>query len=1146
MGEIYDVTQAISHAPVTLEELQKALRPEEEDKNKEKEKNESSIEVSVKEKKPEVQRDQKAPMTKKEKRRLKEMKLKQEQKAKEEEQKKQQDNNKKQKERNIKNITLLRCIKEKFSEKYGPSLVDHIIKKSGLNPSLKVFTEFDISPESPQMQNLFKAFNEADEIVNSINTNQNKGYIITHKMGGEGKKNNENTIANEETTDKEGETEKTENIIYDEFHPYLFTQFEERVKDVIIFPSFNEAVDEYYSKLEAQQIELKKKNTENAAQKKLDNVRKVQEDRIKGLEETCERSIEMAQAIEANQDYVDQLIQLIRSFLASGMDWVDLENMLAEERKRNNPVAIAIKELKFINGMVSVELLSPEYLYNMEDSDDDDDSDDDSDDESNESESDETKSEKSEKKKEKKVKKSIIVDIDIYSSAYANARRYYDMKRSASAKQEKTIQAAEKALKSAEKKIAKEMNITKMPLAPSIVKVRKPYWFEKFHWFISSENYLVLAGRDALQNEQLVRKYLRKGDIYIHADIHGASTVIVKNTNPMGETKATIASGECPIPPTTLLQAATMAVCYSKAWDSKVVTSAYWVFDHQVSKTAPSGEYLTTGSFMIRGKKNWLPVVQLVYGFGFLFRIEDSNIPRHYWERRPWGRDSDETDEAISKKIALKREKQREALLSLHNVEDVDDEDDEGEDEEKKESIKKPENKNENENENENEIVNSDDVKEESQVNKNSEEENSNDDDNEEDEDDKSESKEEEEDKSESKKDNEEDEEGEEDNEDNEDNEGNGDDEDDEDEDFEFPDTQIEAPQLLSEKKQKDKKMMDDIKQRYNLNEIEHEEEIDETVENLQSSGRKHISATERRQLRRKKRQEKRMNKLLEASEDGVSTPNDSTNEFTSDGTNEGKRKKKGKNKGGNSNNSNSVINKFMTSDSTVTSILQSNVRGKKGKIKKLKEKYLNQDDEERRIRMQLTGALNKKEMKKGKKGKKENQNQKALAFMSSANNSKSNNSKKGNNNNNNSNNKKSSTTAQQEKEEIQQILKDENIPILEEEQLESLMMLDELTGQPNAEDELLYAIPVCAPWTCLQKYKYRVKLLPGGVKKGKLVRSITSNFVQMSNALDREKELLMSVHENEMIGTIGLSKCEMVNENSSIGGTKKRNKRSK
>lgn len=35
--------------------------------------------------------------------------------------------------------------------------------------------------------------------------------------------------------------------------------------------------------------------------------------------------------------------------------------------------------------------------------------------------------------------------------------------------------------------------------------------FEKFFWFISSENYLVVAGRDQQQNEMLVKRYLRQG-----------------------------------------------------------------------------------------------------------------------------------------------------------------------------------------------------------------------------------------------------------------------------------------------------------------------------------------------------------------------------------------------------------------------------------------------------------------------------------------------------------------------------------------------------------------------------------------------------------------------------------------------------------
>jgi len=115
---------------------------------------------------------------------------------------------------------------------------------------------------------------------------------------------------------------------------------------------------------------------------------------------------------------------------------------------------------------------------------------------------------------------------------------------------------------------------------------------------------------------------LKKGDIYVHADVHGAATCIVKNTNALSS-----------IPPSTLVQAGCMSVCRSAAWNEKIVASAYWVYDHQVSKTAPSGEYLTTGSFMIRGKKNFLPPSTLIMGFGFMFKLHESCIAKHFGER---------------------------------------------------------------------------------------------------------------------------------------------------------------------------------------------------------------------------------------------------------------------------------------------------------------------------------------------------------------------------------------------------------------------------------------------------------------------------------------------------------------------------------
>ena len=48
-----------------------------------------------------------------------------------------------------------------------------------------------------------------------------------------------------------------------------------------------------------------------------------------------------------------------------------------------------------------------------------------------------------------------------------------------------------------------------MRTASAAQHLRKSHWFEKFNWFVTSENYLVISGRDAQQNELVVKRYMR-------------------------------------------------------------------------------------------------------------------------------------------------------------------------------------------------------------------------------------------------------------------------------------------------------------------------------------------------------------------------------------------------------------------------------------------------------------------------------------------------------------------------------------------------------------------------------------------------------------------------------------------------------------
>lgn len=62
--------------------------------------------------------------------------------------------------------------------------------------------------------------------------------------------------------------------------------------------------------------------------------------------------------------------------------------------------------------------------------------------------------------------------------------------------------------------------------------------------------FLVIAGRDAHQNEVIVKRYMKSSDIYVHAGFSGATTVVIKN--PTNQ----------PVPPATLNEAAVMAISY--------------------------------------------------------------------------------------------------------------------------------------------------------------------------------------------------------------------------------------------------------------------------------------------------------------------------------------------------------------------------------------------------------------------------------------------------------------------------------------------------------------------------------------------------------------------------------------------------------
>ncbi|XP_061370460.1 uncharacterized protein LOC133313150 isoform X2 [Gastrolobium bilobum] len=875
---------------------------------------------------------------------------------------------------------------------YGPALSEHIILDAGLIPSTKV--PKDKMWDDAIVQALLQAVAKFEDWMQDIISGEivPEGYILMQNKN----------LAKDSSMSQPGS-------MYDEFCPILLNQFKSR--DYTKYETFDAALDEFYSKIESQRAEQQQKAKENSATQKLNKIRQDQENRVHTLRKEADLCVKMAELIEYNLEDVDAAILAVRVALAKGMNWDDLARMVKEEKKAGNPVAGLIDKLHLEKNCMTLLLCN-----NLDEMDDD--------------------------EKTLPVDK---VEVDLALSAHANARRWYELKKKQENKQEKTMTAHEKAFKAAEKKTRLQLNQEKT--VATISHMRKVHWFEKFNWFISSENYLVISGRDAQQNEMIVKRYMSKGDLYVHADLHGASSTVIKNHKPVQ-----------PVPPLTLNQAGCFTVCHSQAWDSKIVTSAWWVYPHQVSKTAPTGEYLTVGSFMIRGKKNFLPPHPLIMGFALLFRLDESSLGSHLNERRVRGEeetiddyeetgpleeksDSESEEDVTDGKSAADSERNGNLSADSHKPLSEDFPTDSSQTSLATNTINA-----------ENTVSNDFPAKETSITNMVDEEKLS-------------------------------------------DINGNG--------------LSSVTPQL--------EELLDRAlglgsvaksSKNYGVDDPQTDLGSEHHFEQSKAAGRDkpYISKAERRKLK-KEQKHGEADSNVEHGKDESKLTDISANLHAKE------------------------VQNLKTDGGQKIS------RGQKGKLKKIKEKYADQDEEERSIRMALLASS-------GKSIKKEE---------TSAGNETSDKGKKPGNGPVEAPKicykcKKAGHLSRDCKEQPDDLLhshaigeteenpnmsaintsqadrvamEEDDIHEIGEDEKEKLNDVDYLTGNPLPNDILLYAVPVCGPYNAVQSYKYRVKIIPGSAKKGKAAKTAMNLFSHMSEATNREKELMKACTDPELVASI-------------------------
>lgn len=194
------------------------------------------------------------------------------------------------------------------------------------------------------------------------------------------------------------------------------------------------------------------------------------------------------------------------------------------------------------------------------------------------------------------------IKIDTNSSLQALASVLFNEAK----RQKAAIVSIEKLQKKTEKdleKLKKQVEVSKESI--TITEVRKKNWYERYRWFYTSDGTLAIGGRDSSSNIAIIRKHLQNSDRVFHAEIFGSPFFILKAS------KETTDS--------SLNEVAHATVCFSRAWrEAMYGLKAFWVNPEQVKKGAPSGQFLSKGSFVIDGQRNYVRVSTLKLGVGLL------------------------------------------------------------------------------------------------------------------------------------------------------------------------------------------------------------------------------------------------------------------------------------------------------------------------------------------------------------------------------------------------------------------------------------------------------------------------------------------------------------------------------------------------
>ena len=337
--------------------------------------------------------------------------------------------------------------------------------------------------------------------------------------------------------------------------PFKLSAFDDaEVKNV---GSFSEAVDLLFSEGRVSEVREQKSS---AFDKRLVKVEKIVDSQRKSVEMLKAKQADLKVKIEVvyrNYQYISKIVERLNKARSSGHSWSDIVEAAEKERESGLVEAEMFRSINPEEKLVVLEIEGHSIELNLD-------------------------------RKIENFTDELYNQVKNMNSKISGAERTMNKY---AADRDKLLAQKSEIMESVEASLPKSREV-----------VNKE-WYEKFRWFFTSSGLLAIGGRDATSNEMVIKKHMEIEDWVFHTSMAGSPFFLLKK----GKDKASEEDIE---------EVAIATASYSRAWQNGYRTQeVFYVRPEQVSKKAEAGEFLTKGSFMVRGKKNILnPELEVCVG----------------------------------------------------------------------------------------------------------------------------------------------------------------------------------------------------------------------------------------------------------------------------------------------------------------------------------------------------------------------------------------------------------------------------------------------------------------------------------------------------------------------------------------------------